>query len=110
MHNRLQATGAGYLQAHIEVPLQPDVLNYLMLAVMLLNQVRSPFAPQGRTLAQLPPKIDRTGAELLAEIQRMSFQFLNFDEHRNLRRPQPVPRRPRKCAQRRKSRRELCLG
>ena len=42
---------------------------------------------QRRSLPNFFAQIDHTRAELLPEIDRLNLQILDFDEHRNLRRP-----------------------
>src|SRR4029078_11227842 len=101
-----KATGTGQLQLCRQIPFQADVFYNLVLAVMLLDQVRMPRGLQGHFLLNVPAKVDHTRTNLLPEIQRTKFSLSNTEEHGNLRRPIKIPRRPRKHAQRRKFSRE----
>src|ERR1019366_99768 len=107
VHDRIETARASHFQARLQLALHPDVLHHLVLAVMLLDQIRPALAAQRRPLPDLRTQINRTRAELFPEIDRVNLQILNFDEHWNLRRPHSNYRKgPRKCAQRRKSPRE----
>ncbi len=76
---------------------------------MLFYEIGSAFGVKGRKLPVIDSEIDRSRAEILPEIHGPRFQILDFYEHRNLRAPTPYRKGPRKCVQRRKSRREQYL-
>jgi len=70
------------LQTSREPPPQAYVLDYLMLAVMLLDQFSAPGNLQGRFLLHLSRQIDHTRLKLLLKIQRTNFQVFDVEEHR----------------------------
>src|SRR5271166_4977783 len=61
---------------------------------MLFDEIGAAFSAQHRSLPYIFAEVDRARAELLPEIDRVKLQLLDFDEHQNLRRPRPIPRRP----------------
>src|ERR1019366_2986139 len=70
-HDRLKTTGASDFEVRLQLAFQPDVLHYLVLAVMLLNQVGPALAQQRRSLPYLFPEVDHTRTELLPKIERV---------------------------------------
>src|SRR5208282_1348234 len=79
--------------------LHPDVLHHLVLAVMLFDQIRPARAAERRPLHHIRPKINRTRAQFLPEINRVNFQILKFDEHWSLEPPPPPPKLPQRPAE-----------
>src|SRR6202162_2387456 len=79
--DRLNAPGAIQFQSRREPSPQPYVLNYLMLAVMLFDNLGMPGCLQRRTLPGFASQINSIGLKLLLKIQRMTFQFMNVQEH-----------------------------
>src|SRR5437879_12218108 len=100
---RFQAACAGQLHRGDQPAIKPDVFYYLVLSVILLDQLRPALGTQTFHLPQVRPKVDRTRAKLFLKINRMELQLMQFDEHGHLRAPTYMPRRTRKHAQRRRS-------
>jgi hypothetical protein len=80
--DRLNAPGAVQFQSRREPPPQPYVPNYLMLAVMLFDNLGMPGRFQGRTLPNFASQINSIGLKLLFKIQRVAFQLIDVQEHR----------------------------
>src|ERR1700687_1148296 len=79
--DRLNASGAVQFQSRREPPPQPYVLDYLVLAVMLFDNLGMPGCFQRRTLPGFASQINRIGLKLLFKIQRMTFQLIYVQEH-----------------------------
>src|SRR5438552_12158280 len=100
---RFKAACAGQLHRGRQPAIEPDIFYYLVLSVMLFDQLRPALGMQTLHLPEVRPKVDRTRAKLFLKINRMELQLMQFDEHGHLRAPTYMPRRTRKHAQRRKS-------
>ena len=88
-----------------QASLKPDVLDYLVFAVVFLDQLGPPAA-DAAACAAVRPAPDRwhPGGNVLPEVDRMMLQISYFDEHREPSAAPPKYREgPRKHAQRRKS-------
>src|SRR5271165_4857487 len=81
MANRLQAASATELQVGLDVANQPDVLDILMMAAVLHDQLRAAVAVQRANLAKVGPKLDGPGLKRLVELQIAEFQFPNPNQH-----------------------------
>jgi hypothetical protein len=110
LRHGFQAAGANQFQARAECASQAYVDNYLMLAMVLLNQFGAAAGVERGALAEVFAKIEDTGLELLLEFNRMAFQFLDVEEHEQPPRPNVKATGPRKLAKRRKYRKEQDLG
>src|SRR5271155_3185614 len=80
--NRFQTPRAAQFQAGCQSALDPYVLYYLVLAVMLFDQVRPSAALDRRNLAILRPQVNRARFELLRKLHGMKFQVSDLEKHR----------------------------
>ena len=81
LYNWFQAAGAGQLDSSVQTACNAYVLYYLMLAVLLFDQLSAPSGTQRFHLLQILSQIKHTGTNFFLEINGMLFQFLDFDEH-----------------------------
>ena len=63
------------------MPSQAYVLDYLVLAVMLLDHFGMARGLQRSALASFGSEVDDTGLKLLLKIERMTFQIFDVEEH-----------------------------
>jgi hypothetical protein len=77
----LEAAGTGQLHPRLQSPGESYVLYYLMLAVLLFDQLSPPGGVQYFDLPQVLTQIKHTWANFLIEINGMQFKFVDFDEH-----------------------------
>ena len=71
LNDGLKASGASDFQPGGLTPVQPDVVDLLVLAVMLLDQLRTPGSLQRTFLLKVGAEIDRARSKLLLEIDRV---------------------------------------
>ena len=94
--DRLKATRARQFQTGRKASTQAYVSDYLVLAVMFLNQLGAPGRFQWRALANIFAEIDDTGMEFFLKFTRTNFQIFDVEKHpEDLRgnRAEPDPRK-----------------
>ena len=69
------------LKPRRQAPSQANVLDDLVLAVMLFDDLGVPGCLERGALASFAAQVDDIGLKLLLEIERMKFQFFDVQEH-----------------------------
>ena len=73
LKHRFQATGTSHLQLGGKLPVHPYVFYYLMLAVVLLDQLGTTGGMQSGALSKVWSQVDGAGAKLFVEVHRLTF-------------------------------------
>ncbi len=97
LQHGVQTAGAGHFYLRVQTSIDPYVLYYLVLAMLLFHQLSTSSSTQNLDLTEIFTKVKLTGLDFLLKINGMLFQLVNFNEHQAP--PAPphhVPRRPRK--------------
>lgn len=81
LQDRFEAASTGQLNPGLQVPAKAYVLYYLMLAVLLFDQLSPSGGMQHFYLSQVFPEIKHTRVNFLFEINGMQLKFVDFDEH-----------------------------
>jgi hypothetical protein len=81
LRDRLKTTGTGQFEACCELTSQPYVLDYLVLTVMLLDELSAARRLKRGPRPDLASQVDDIGLKLLLEFDGMEFQFFDVEEH-----------------------------
>ena len=94
--HRFQAAGTGHFNPGLQAPIKPYILYYLMLAMLLFDQLSASGGVQRFYLSQVLTQVKHTRRNFLFEINGMQFKFVDFDEHQA---PPALPIRTAKPAE-----------
>ena len=79
--DRLQTASTAELEMRLNAAHQADILDILVMAAMLYNQIGTTLAMQWAHLAKFATELDSSGLIAFVKLQIVEFQFPNTDQH-----------------------------